>query len=84
MWLPTRKGSPFRRIKDYERLRRQDLVSKHERVLFLDLDNTLVSVTRKKPSKGKFTKIKVKAAGEGTFEKFYIVKRPHLDEFLVG
>lgn len=83
MWLPTKRRSPFHILLSYEKMRRKDLAFRHERVLFLDLDNTLVFTTRYKPQGGKFFKVKVKAAGEEGFEKFYLIKRPYLDEFLI-
>lgn len=83
LWLPTRRGSPFRNIMTYERMRRRDLMFRNERVLFLDLDNTLVFVTPHKPLNCKYIGLKVKSAGGEAFEKFYLVKRPFLDEFLI-
>ena len=83
MFLPTRRNSPFRNTPSYERIRRRDYTVRKQRVLFLDLDNTLVAITPHKPAGRECDRLKVRAAGGEAFEVYYCVKRPFLNEFLL-
>ena len=80
--FPSCKTSPFKTPHYMDRQEMIEEALKHKRTLYLDLDDTLVHVTNKKPIKGDYIKAKLKSVYGISYEKIYIIKRPYLDTFL--
>lgn len=80
--IPDCRKSPLLQSRFSQRHEVIDSYSDHKRFLFLDLDNTLVYVTNKRPTHRSYKKIQLKAADSASKERLYIIKRPFLDNFL--
>lgn len=81
-FLPDKSSTPFVNAIKYETISILDFVDHNNRVLYLDLDNTLVYCTKTKPKTAGYTKILVKSVDTGESVVYYLHKRPHLEEFL--
>lgn len=80
--IPDRKRTPFvNRIK-YEHIALLDVIEHNNRVLYLDLDNTLIYCTKTKPKTKGYTTIYVKSVDDNEAVTYYMYKRPYLEEFL--
>lgn len=81
-WLPKTKKQKSIKTPNLDTTEIESYHQKHGRFLFLDLDNTLVFSSTDKPNKGLYKTVKTMNASGSNYDKFYVFKRPHLDEFL--
>lgn len=81
-WLPNRKYNPFKNPLKYEHMDFLDTVEHNGRILYLDLDNTLVYCTKIKPTHKNYVTIIVNNISDTKETTYYMIKRPYLNEFL--
>lgn len=81
-WLPTKRYNPFSNAIKYERMAFLDTLDHNGRILYLDLDNTLVYCSRVKPKTRDFIKVPIRAVADTNEVVYYLLKRPYLQEFL--
>lgn len=81
-WVPHIRNSPFKTRIHSERIEIVDRMTSQRRTLFLDLDNTLVYASNKRPSNWVHASFELPSAGQDSIETIYVVRRPHLERFL--
>lgn len=81
-WVPKIYTNPFKNNKQQQRMQNVNEILKQKTLLFINLENVLVLLSRTKPKNTATKPVKIKDPKD-VFKSFYMVKRDFCEEFLI-
>ena len=81
-WVPKIYTNPFKNNKQQQRMQNVNEILKQKTLLFINLENVLVLLSRTKLKNTASKPVKIKDPKD-VFKSFYMVKRDFCEEFLI-